>query len=157
MEKLIEQIITDPDFPAGIAWSRKDYPANTTVIREGDTGETLYMIESGAVRVTARVALDNSRHIQPGLSDLQAGDIFGELCLVSQEKRSATVTTLSDCSLVEIDANQLNDYLEKHSDVGYQFLKKLFQRVVKRLHTANQRLEHLFSWGLKAHGIDKEL
>ncbi len=47
--------------------------------------------------------------------------------------------------------------LERHPDVGYAFLKTLFYVLSERLGKANQRVEHLFAWGLKVHGIDKHL
>jgi NNP family nitrate/nitrite transporter-like MFS transporter len=65
--------------------------ANTMVVREGDPGDTLYVILDGTVKVSHT---DKQGH-EVQLAILQAGDFFGELALIDGEPRSAGVTTLS--------------------------------------------------------------
>jgi CRP-like cAMP-binding protein len=61
------------------------------VVREGDPGDTLYVILDGTVKVSHT---DKQGH-EVQLAILQAGDFFGELALIDGEPRSAGVTTLS--------------------------------------------------------------
>jgi signal transduction histidine kinase len=67
--------------------------AGEVVFREGDPGDTLYVILSGAVRVSH----SNEQGQEVGLATLQAGDTFGELALIDGEPRSARVSTLAPC------------------------------------------------------------
>ena len=64
-----------------MAWKRYNFGSNEVVIREGDEGHSLFFAEEGELRVTGRVKLGDSRHVQPGICNLQAGGLFGELCL----------------------------------------------------------------------------
>ena len=157
MKTPIEQIIEDPEFPEGSAWRRRSFQANTTILQEGSEGRSLFIIKSGSVRVTARVVLEEDRRVQPGICDLQAGGLFGELSLFESHPRSASVMAITDTELVEIDGEQLKRYLDSHPELGYRVLKTLFTIVIDRLSSANRRIEYLLGWGLKAHGIEKHL
>jgi CRP-like cAMP-binding protein len=134
-----------------------DYAANQLIIAEGSQDRHLFLIETGRVRVTGRVALDENRHIQPGLCDLGPGEVFGELSLFEQGPRSASVVAVEDSRLLRFDAQPLADYFDQHPHLGYVVLKALFVVLTTRLRTADRRLESLFAWGLKVHGIDRHL
>jgi predicted MFS family arabinose efflux permease len=73
---------------------RRQLPANTAVTTQGDTGETFYVVTNGSLRVTA-----DGNH----LTDFQAGDFFGEIALLRDVPRTATVTTLTETTLLTID------------------------------------------------------
>ena len=64
------------------------------VIREGDEGDYYYVIESGRFQVERLVG-----GADVVLAELRAGDAFGEEALVSEAKRNATVTALTDGQL----------------------------------------------------------
>jgi len=157
MNKLVEQIIRDPEFAEGEAWRRRVFSPGDVVIREGDDARHMYLVESGSLRVSGRVELEDSRAIQPGLADLGPGDLFGELALFESRPRTASVVALEQGVLVEIDCERLSAYLDARPEVGYALLKAMYRILIDRLAKANQRLEHLFAWGLKVHGIDKHL
>lgn len=153
----IKEIIEDPDFPEGAAWKRRSFRANETILREGSEGRSLFVIESGTVRVTAHVVLQDDRRVQPGICDLGTGELFGELGLFEHHPRSASVMAVTDGQLIEIDGERLSRYLDAHPETGYRLLKELFGTVIERLTKANRRIEYLFGWGLRAHRIDEHL
>ena len=157
MNKTIKDILVDPHFPEGIAWQRHTFRLDETIIREGEEGRSLFYIEEGKMRVTGQVKVEEKRNIQTGICDLQQGDIFGEVCLFKSQVRTATVSAVSAGSVIEIDGECLSLYLDDHPVQGYLFLKDLFEILIVRLDRANHRIEDLFSWGLKAHGIEKHL
>jgi len=157
MLDILKKIIRDPGFPEEAAWRRYGFKPNQLIVREGDDGGSLYLVERGGLRVTGRVEVEDNRYVQPGICDLQAGDLFGEFCLFQPKQRSASVTALSEGQLLEIDGSRLGQYLDKHPETGYLVLKALFLTLNDRLGRANQRVESLFAWGLKAHGIDQYL
>ena len=154
---MLKEIIADPNFPEDVAWTRRGFAVNQIIVREGDLGHSLYLIEEGELRVTGRVELEDSRLVHPGICDLQKGDLFGELCLFDSSQRTASVIAVTDGELLEIEGRLLSTYLDKHPVHGYQLLRELFITLINRLGRANQRVEHLFAWGLKAHGIDQHL
>lgn len=153
----IHVILRDPRFvDAGIA-ERRLYEPGATVIEKGSQERGVFVVESGSVRVYERIELEDSRHIQPGLCDLHAGDVFGELSLFEKGPRLASVVAVDACELLEFDAIALAEYLDAHPSFGYPVLKELFQILGSRLRQTDRRLGSLFAWGLKAHGIDQHL
>ncbi len=160
MEKAREillRIVREPGFEEGTHWRRRAFETDEVIVREGDVAQRMYLIEQGQLRVMGQVALDDQRKIKPGLADLGPGDLFGEMTLFEKHPRTATVTAIEPGRLLEIDCVALSGYLDAHPETGYLLLKALFQVLMERLSKANERLEHLFAWGLKAHGIDKHL
>jgi ATP-binding cassette subfamily B protein len=63
----------------------KDYAANQTIIREGDAGDAFYLLRSGSARV---IKESNGHKV---LNILKAGDSFGELALLTDQPRAATI------------------------------------------------------------------
>ena len=155
--ELLDRITRDAGFPEGSAWWRYRFEPNEVIVREGEQGASLYVVKQGRLRVTGRVELEQKRYVQPGICDLQEGDLFGEHCLFEPGHRSASVVGLTQGELLEIDGIRLGGYLDLHPDLGYVLLKRMFVTSSRRLGRANQRVEHLFAWGLKAHGIDQYL
>lgn len=72
---------------------RRRLDAGVTVVREGDLGDTFYVIVDGSLLVTA----NGNR-----LADLEAGDFFGEIALLRDVPRIATVTTRTETTLLAI-------------------------------------------------------
>ena len=157
MKKIIEDIIISPSFPEGSAWNRLNYHANEIIINEGEVGSSLFFVESGLLRVTGNVEIKQNCHIQPGIWELGAGDIFGETCLFEPQERMASVKGVKAGSVLEINGEKLREYFNEHPEQGYLFLKEVFITLVERLKKANHRVEELFAWGLKVYEIEKEL
>ena len=157
MNNTIKDIIEAPSFLEGSAWNRHTYQANETIIQEGEIGTSLFFVESGVLRVTGNIEIKNHRHIQPGIWELKAGDIFGETCLFEAHERLASVTGVEAGNVVEINGEKLSQYLSEHPEQGYLFLKEVFISLIERLKKANHRVEDLLAWGLKAYDIEKEL
>jgi CRP/FNR family transcriptional regulator, cyclic AMP receptor protein len=85
------------------------YPKGTTIIREGDLGESAYVINKGYVEVLKKVTEDKSSTI----TKLGPGEIFGEMALFGDKKRTATVITISQVELKVIDKCIFEDELKR--------------------------------------------
>ncbi len=97
------------------------------IVKEGEIGNCMYIISQGTVTVYKGTHL---------LMQLQQGDFFGELSLLDTEKRSATVTATSDCSLFRIDQEPFYDLIESRPEV----LKGVIKILCKRIRAINQKL-----------------
>lgn len=157
MENILKEIIEDPQFVEGVAWTHRYFNANDVIVKQGELGNTLFMVEGGVLRVTGHVELGEHKNIQPGLCDLEKGSIFGETCLYESSRRIATIIAVTDASVIEVNGARLSAFLDANPVLGYLFYKKIFEVFVTRLNKANQRVEHLMAWGLKVHEIDKYL
>ena len=156
MTDILDVLCNPALLESGIA-ERRHYGAGQAIIVEGADDRSVYLIESGNVRVSERIELADAKHIQPGLCDLGVDDVFGELSLFDHGPRSASVIALEPCDLLVFDAEALSAHFDQHPDQGYLVLKGLFSILNSRLRRADQRLGSLFAWGLKAHGIDQHL
>ena len=84
-------------------------PAGTVVIREGDPGETFYIVESGSVEV--------SRGGQPIRTLGAVGDGFGEIALLRDIPRTATVTAITDTVLLTLGRREFLAAVTGHAVV----------------------------------------
>ena len=150
-------LLHDPEFVEGRDWRERRLVAGETLFAEGSPGDSLYLLEEGAVRVTGGVELDRGRRIQPGVCDLGSGAVFGEVVLFDEGPRSATVMAVRDSRLIEIDGAALLRFLDMHPERGYRILRGLIAVMVRRLRATNRKLLSLLAWGLKAHDIDSQL
>jgi len=157
LDNTLKEILENPQFVEGVAWTRRTVKANEVLVKQGDIGKTLFVVESGILRVTGHVELGEHKNIQPGFCDLETGSVFGETCLHASSVRMATVLAATDSVVVEINGARLSIFLDAHPILGYLFYKQVFQSFVTRLDIANQRVEHLMAWGLKVHDIDRYL
>lgn len=110
----------------------RTYAPGEIVFREGDSGDTCYVIRAGAMRVTRRHT--DGRQIT--LAELRSGDIFGELAMFSAEMRSATVQALVPTVAVAILAGDLHRLLQRNPDIAVKMLAGL----AARLRAANERI-----------------
>ncbi len=157
MKQQIEELLRQPGFAEGEAWRLVRFAPQDEIVRQGDTHKNLYWIRSGSVRVLGSVAMDEERQLRPGVCDLAAGEVFGELALFDEEPRSASVVAVDACELVEIDGNRLLDYLHAHPKQGYELLLAMMRIMVRRLRSSDHKIFSLLAWGMKAHHIDEYL
>ena len=100
------------------------YKAGAPVIKEGDPGQEMFVVESGSVEV-----FRGSGRKERRLSLLEAGDFFGEMALLDNQPRSASVRAATDCQLLVIDATTLDQMLRQHAEVAVRMLRNLTGRL----------------------------
>ena len=126
------------EFPENELWEvmriskwAKFHP-DTALVKEGDHGDSFYILAGGYVRVTRG---------KKTLSVLSAGDCFGEMSYLAQSKggshRSATVTTTSDCIVMKIRAGDLR---AASPTCRRLFDERFLNTLVERLEAANQQI-----------------
>jgi CRP-like cAMP-binding protein len=83
-------------------------PRGTTVIREGEEGDYYYLVAAGRFQVER--AVGGAKVV---LAELKSGDAFGEEALVSEAKRNATVSALSEGKLLRVRRHDFNELLRE--------------------------------------------
>jgi rhodanese-related sulfurtransferase len=86
------------------------YAAGDVIIKQGDEGDYFYVITAGRCTVTRETPL-NKEGIK--LAELNVGDTFGEEALISQSRRNATVTMLTDGALMRLGKEDFNTLLNE--------------------------------------------
>lgn len=111
---------------ASVILERKFVPKGSVVIKEGDDAYSAYLIQSGEVRVFTKK--NGEEH---ELAKLGAGDICGEMALIVDDVRSASVEATEDCNLIIITRSAFEEKL-RNSDATIQaVVKMLIQRVIE--------------------------
>jgi len=88
---------------------RHSVPPGEAVIRQGEKGDSLYLIARGVVRISRKQA-----EKEQDLTSLFAGDFFGEMALLHDDIRTATVTSVSPCTFYVLGRRDVHDVLEKN-------------------------------------------
>lgn len=92
--------------------------AGEAILREGEVGETMYLIQEGSVQIHAR-AFDGSELV---LMRLEAGEVFGELALLpgGTGRRNASARAFTDGTLLELGRDALTEALAGHPEMPAQ-------------------------------------
>jgi CRP/FNR family cyclic AMP-dependent transcriptional regulator len=114
---------------------RKTFPAGSMLMTAEQPGEVAYMILTGTVKVHVEQA-DGSDVI---LAILGAGQLVGELSLIEQQVRSATVATLEESTLLWIDRVAWQQCLETMPTLTLNLVRML----ARRLRLANAQIQAL--------------
>ncbi len=105
---------------------RRYVPKGKIVVRAGDPGNSAFLIQSGIVRVYVE-----HQGKQVELARLGAGQIFGEMALVFDEKRTATVEAAEDANLIVITRAILEEKLHKSDPTVRAIVPMLMKRIVQ--------------------------
>jgi cAMP-dependent protein kinase regulator len=111
---------------------RRRVGSGEVVLREGDAGDSCYLIGHGEVRVLKRDPL-NPRGDLMEVSRLGEGELFGEVAMLSDRRRHATVQAVTDSEVLEIPRAVLRDVAERFPEVDV-FLQKFYRdRIISTL------------------------
>jgi CRP-like cAMP-binding protein len=116
---------------AEVAVPRRFQP-HQVIFREGDASDTCYVVRSGH----ARAVREHGDGRTIALAHFGPGDIFGELAMFDDERRSATVETLDAVDAVAVAGSDMRRLLREHPDISV----KLVIALGRRLREANERL-----------------
>lgn len=100
------------------------YQVGEVIVQENELGETAYVIEDGQVEVTKE--LDGKR---ARLAIMGAGETFGEMSMIDDKPRSATVTAIAETVVREIHRDEFFQSLQTNPGVALNLLKVLFERL----------------------------
>ena len=101
-----------------------NYYGGETIIQQGETGDCMYVVQSGQVEVVQKVEGGEQR-----LAILETGDFFGEMALFEREVRSATVRALVDARVLKIDKKTLLRRIKEDPLLAVNLLQTMSGRI----------------------------
>ena len=113
-----------------------EFEPETTVFKEGDVGDSVYFILSGELNVS--MDCDWGEDIK--IATLTDGSVFGEMSLIDELPRSASITARTKSSVIKLNKTNFEMILEKHPAIGITLLKGLAQIVCQRVRESNSSL-----------------
>lgn len=112
---------------AGACQERK-YSAGSTLIKQGDTGVGLYVIIGGTVRITKATDPDKA---EIDLGTVGTGNVLGEMSLLDDLPRSATVTAVDDVTALLLPVWEFRTTLRNQPNIALRLLTTLSRRLRK--------------------------
>ncbi len=105
----------------------RQYPKNTVIINEGDHADSLYLIDQGRVKVYC--SDKNGKEFI--MNTLEPGDYFGELALLDDDRRSASVRTMEKCTFRIIYKEDFQRVISQHPNIAKVLMRNLTRSVRK--------------------------
>jgi CRP/FNR family transcriptional regulator, cyclic AMP receptor protein len=127
----------------------KRFNKNEIIMQEGEKGDTMYIVVEGEVGVSKSLTMkfgDNDfRQTEKVLTSFKPEDhaVFGEMALIGQDSRSASIIARSDCLFLEINRNDFITLIEAKPSLGVMILMKLSELLINRLKQSSQDIIRL--------------
>lgn len=125
---------------ASIAQVRQ-YEGSSFIFREGDTGQEMYVIVEGRVRISKNV---------PGIGEealaiLEKGQYFGEMAVIDDSPRSADAIAHTPCTLWTIERTKLDQLMFTDKDLAYVLLWTFVRTLSERLRETSDKIKAFFA------------
>lgn len=122
----------------------KSFTLNTPIIREGESGTSFYLIISG--RAEVRKNLKRGKYQK--LVEMGPAEMFGEICFLGEEKRSASVVAIEDCHVLEFKKEALEHLMKLYPEVGMKIYAGMARELAHRLAHADEALRDAIVWSM---------
>ena len=106
----------------------------TTVFKEADEGDAIYFILEGSIEVV--IESGNGKSIQ--LATLTEGHSFGEMSLIDNLPRSATIVANTKSDVLQLKKNDFDELLKKYPPIGVILLMELTDFLCQHVREANE-------------------
>ncbi len=151
---------TDEDLDlVGSAVAAREFAPGETIIKEGEEGHSLFILESGTVDVAKRTSTGET----PRLSSIGAGSIFGELTLLGEKMRSADVVARDQVKVYELDYDKVNQLVISHPALGVKIYRIITKGIIEKIRKTTEDLlsivvsSRMAALGEMASGIAHEI
>ena len=123
---------------AGIV-HRRQYAKGEYVFYQGDPGLGMYVVEKGSVGIV----VEGNDGLKKEIIAMQDGDFFGEIALLDESPRSASVIVKEDSQLIGFFRPDLFEVIEKTPKTGLKIIMKLAEMIGERLRNMNSEFSKL--------------
>jgi CRP-like cAMP-binding protein len=121
--------------------TRREAPGGTALFAEGSTGDEMYVLLSGKVRISKRL---------PGVGEealaiLEPGAYFGEMAMVDDSPRSADALAHTSCAVAVLKREELEQLMFIDKDLAYVLLWTFVRTLSVRLREMNEKIQGFFA------------
>jgi len=117
----------------------RQIPKGTVIFKEGSPGEELFLITRGEVEVS--IERNDSKLV---LAELGESSFFGEMSLITDRPRTATITALSDTECYVLSKKEFQKMLVKEPQLMARLLLAMTEILCDRIQATNENLETYF-------------
>ncbi|MGL1893788.1 MAG: cyclic nucleotide-binding domain-containing protein [Spirochaetaceae bacterium] len=122
--------------------SMKRFEEESIVIAEGSSGDDMFIVFEGIVEIRKKTRSGDEYTVVQLKAEYNV--FFGELAIVSDGERSATVITKSNCSFLVITKKDFEDFCEQHPTIGLHITREILKTVSARLRKTNDDMLTIF-------------
>ena len=112
------------------------------IITEGDEGNVMYVLIAGSVDII-KTTIYGEKFVCATLNE-NMHPIFGEMALLDNDKRSATVMAKTECITLSIDTKSFNEYIDKYPRAGIVLLKLMNLNLIRNIRVENENLKLVY-------------
>lgn len=112
----------------------KVFPPGTLICREGETGNEMYVIQAGKIKISKKV-----QEQEKVLATIGAGDFFGEMSILNNKPRSATAVVVEEAKVLVVEPKMFENMIRGNIEIAIRIIKTL----AKRLQEADDQIANL--------------
>lgn len=125
----------------------KSYPPHTILCNEGETGDTFYLVGTGEVNITKKMGDDEDKVLRK----MEPGEFFGEMALLHDTVRSATVRTVTQTTVLELDRTTFVAAIQQNPSMVLTLIRTMIDRMrandaqaLAELHAEKEKVENAY-------------
>ena len=122
--------------------SERTVMAGSYLVKEGELGKEMFILDRGEVEIT-KTTLENEQYTVVVLNE-KNNAFFGELALLDEDKRSASIKATKDCQVLVLGRSEFETLENTHPDIGLIITRELAKIVCRRFRTTNEDVILLF-------------
>lgn len=123
---------------------RRSFQKGKYIIREGESGDALIIILHGAIDIIKNT-LQNEAYTVTNLDAAEGGINVGEMALIDNDRRSASVLARTDCECLEIDRDDFLKFGDENPEIGLAITRAIARQLSASLRKSNTDVITLFS------------
>ena len=127
------------------------FKAGEYVFKEGERGDTLYIVIKGVVLITRSIMPD----VEKNIFVANEGTVFGEFSFMDAGERSASALVDQDSELLSLERSNFDNFAEKYPAIGSKLYYNMMNMLVERLRRTNDAYRDAVRWNLELTGSRK--
>ena len=120
----------------------KQTKSGENLITEGDSGDEMYVLIEGTVDVI-KSTIFGDKFVVATL-DAKSHGVFGEMAMIDNDKRSATVKAKTDCVTLSLGRKEFDRFCNEHPKSGVELLRLISFNLVRNIRTENNNLRMVY-------------
>ncbi len=129
-------------------FSKMSFTSGEYIFREYETGEALYIVDSGSVSLKKQITGD----VDKTLFIAARGAVFGEFSFMDRRERSASACVEEDSEILALERKDFDEFRQENPKIGMKLYSSLLNILVERLRRMNDTYRDAVRWALDITG-----
>lgn len=124
--------------------SFRTFKKGSAIINEGEQGDELFIILQGEIDIIKKT-MQNEKYVVTTLDARNGGVYVGELALIDNDKRSATVEAKTDCECLVLNRENFEKFGDMYPEIGLNITRAIAVQLSQKLRKTGSDVITLFS------------